>query len=168
MIRRSDPVAPSTGDWRALYIGSLANFPGSFKYKTVQIAPDRLFVLGDGVLAAAFEGTQLAAVRGNLMAGGSAPSFSPTGPSVELNVTGSCILTDNQCILLVPGSGVLARLSTPLVSAANNVLTGGTVSLQIEPPGNKFTVLGNIASGKILVNGGQPLAPPWEPLNVHG
>jgi hypothetical protein len=168
VIRRSDPIAPSTGDWRALYLGPLGSFAGGFKYKVVQTDPGRFFLVGDGVLAAALEGTQLAAIRGNVATGGSAGSFSPDGSFVELNAAGSCIFTDNQCILLVPGNArPLAKLSAPLVAAANNILTGGMPSLQIEPRDNKHTILGNVASGTILVNGA-PLAGPWEPLNVHG
>ena len=38
VIRRSDPLAPGTGDWRALFVGPLANFAAGFKFNVVQIA----------------------------------------------------------------------------------------------------------------------------------
>ena len=44
--------------------------------------------------------------------------------------------------------------------------TGGAPSLQITTPDNRFTVLGNITSNPIKVNG-QNLAAPWTPLNVQ-
>ena len=168
VIRRSDPVAPGISDWRALYLGPLAGFAGGFKHNLVQIAPGQFIFVGDFVVAAVVEGTQLAAVRGNVLAGASSGSFAPTGSFVELTVVGSCVFTDNQAIFVVPGSRPLARLSAPMVAAGNNILTGGTPSLQIQAPtGGKFTVLGNVASGPILVNGAA-LAAPWEPLNMHG
>jgi hypothetical protein len=47
------------------------------------------------------------------------------------------------------------------------MLNGGTPPLQISAPENRFTLLGNITSSTIMVNG-QPLAGVWAPLNVHG
>src|SRR5262249_46105122 len=130
VIRRSDAIGQSASDttlWRALYIGPLAVFAGGFKYHVVSIAAGRFALIGDHVLAAIFEGAQLAAVRGNVMV---AASFSAI---VEVSVTGSCIFTDNQGILLVLGNAraPLAVLSAPMVAASNNILTGGIPSLQI-------------------------------------
>src|SRR5262249_18717896 len=119
-------------------------------------------------------GLQLAALRGNVMEGGSAGPFSPSGSFVEVDVAGSGVFTDNQGTLLSPANTVappLATLTAPMVAAANNILSGGAPSLQIKRPGDtKVTALGtttvNAASTPILVNG-QPLAAPWAPLNVH-
>jgi hypothetical protein len=166
VIRRSDPIAPGTGDWRALFLGPLANFAGGFKFNAVQSAPGQLVVVGDLVLVAVAEGMQLAAVRGNVLEGASAAAFTPTGSFVALTATGSCIFTDNQGLLAAAGR-TLASIGAPVVAAANNILTGGTPPLQISAPENRFTVLGNITSTTIMVNG-QPLAGVWAPLNVHG
>jgi hypothetical protein len=167
VIRRSDPLAPGIGDWRALFLGPLANFAGGFKFNVVQTAPGQLVVVGDLVLVAVAEGMQLGAVRGNVLAGASASAFGPPLPSfVTLTTTGSCIFTDNQALLAASGRA-LASLGAPVVAAANNMLNGGTPPLQISAPENRFTLLGNITSSTIMVNG-QPLAGVWAPLNVHG
>jgi len=168
VIRRSDPLAPGIGDWRALFLGPLANFASGLKFNVVQTAPSQLILVGDLVLVAMAEGMQLAAVRGNVLAGASANVFGPPIPPsfVGLTVTGSCIFTDNQAVLAASGRA-LASLGAPVVAAANNILNGGTPPLQIGAPENRFTVLGNITSTTIMVNG-QPLAGVWAPLNVHG
>jgi hypothetical protein len=166
-IRRSDPLAPGIGDWRALFLGPLANFAGGFKFNVVQTAPGQLVVVGDLVVVAVAEGMQLAAVRGNVLVGASASAFGPPLPSfVSLTATGSCIFTDNEALLAANGRA-LASLGAPVVAATNNILNGGTPELQISAPENRFTLLGNITSSIIMVNG-QPLAGVWAPLNVHG
>jgi len=170
VIRRSDPIAASTGTftlWRAVYVGPLVQIAGGFTHKVVQTAPDQFVVVGDVILAGVITGAQLAAVRGNVMAAGSAGPFAPAGSLVEVDAAGSGVFGDNQCILLSPGSpSPLATLAAPMVAAANNILTGGAPSLQITTPDNRFTVLGNITSNPIKVNG-QNLAAPWTPLNVQ-
>ena len=166
VIRRSDPIAPSPGDftlWRALYIGPLFNVAGDFTHSVVQTAPGQFVLVGDNVLAAVIQGAQLASVRGNVMAGGAAGPFSTDGSFVELDVTGSGIFTDNQCILLVAGNTKLpplAMLTAPIVAASNNILTGGAPSLQMKA--SQYTALGNITSSPI-----PDLAAVWGPLNVH-
>jgi hypothetical protein len=168
VIRRSDPIAQGTSDWRALYVGPLAGFAGGFKHNLVPTAQGQFVVVGDFRLVAVPVGTQLAAVRGNVMTGSSAGSFAPTGSFVELTIAGSCVFTDNQAVFQPTGGRPLATLAAPLIAAGNNILTGGLPSLQIQaPPGARFTVLGNVASGTIVVNGAL-LAAPWEPLNMHG
>jgi hypothetical protein len=170
VIRRSDPIASSTGTftlWRALYIGPLVQFAGGFTHKVVQTAPGQFVVVGDIILAGVITGAQLAAVRGNFMAAGTAGPFAPAGSFVEVDAAGSDVFSDNQCILLSPGNpSPLATLAAPMVAAANNILTGGAPALQITAPDNKFTVLGNITSNPIKVNG-QNLAAPWTQLNVQ-
>ena len=148
--------------WRALYIGPLFNVAGDFTHSVVQTAPGQFVLVGDNVLAAVIQGAQLASVRGNVMAGGAAGPFSTDGSFVELDVTGSGIFTDNQCILLVAGKKLppLAMLTAPIVAASNNILTGGAPSLQMKA--SQYTALGNITSSPI-----PDLAAVWGPLNVH-
>jgi hypothetical protein len=171
VIHRSTPVGPSTGDftlWRAVYIGPLVQFAAAFNHSVVETAPGNFVVAGDNVMAAVILGEQVAAMRGNMMAAGAAGPFAPAGSFVEMTVTGSGIFTDNQCILLVPPDmrpSPLATLSAPIVAAANNVLTGGAPSLQIEVPKNTYTVTGNLTTEPILVNN-QNLPAVWAPLNV--
>jgi hypothetical protein len=124
-------------------------------------------VVGDVILAGVITGAQLVAVRGNFMAAGTAGPFAPAGSFLEVDAAGSGVFSENQCLLVSPGNpSPLATLAAPLVAAANNVLTGGVPSLQIAAPDNKFTVLGNVTSNPIRVNG-QNLAAPWAPLNVQ-
>jgi hypothetical protein len=167
VIRRSDPVVASSGDstlWRAIYVGPLATFANSFNTKFVQLADRSVAVVGFGIFVAPPQGAQLTAIRGNVAAGS---SFSAL---VEASVAGTCIFSDNQGTLVSGVVGAapppLAIISAPILAAANNLLSGGSPSLQIEAPNNQYTVLGNVTSNPILV-GSTPLAGPWAPLNVH-
>jgi hypothetical protein len=56
-----------------------------------------------------------------------------------------------------------------IIAAENRVECGrNVVALDLKPTNEKtFTVLGNIAGGPILINGGA-LGAPWQPLNIIG
>jgi hypothetical protein len=177
VIRRSDPIGLSIATftlWRAVYVGPQIAVAGAATHSVAQTSAGQFVVVAENVFAAINPGLQFAAVRGNVMEGGSAGPFSPAGSFVEVEVTGSGVFTDNQGTLLTaPNTSPppLATVTAPIVAAANNVLSGGVPSLQIKgPPDVKFTALGNVTvnamSDPILVNG-QPLAAPWAPLNVH-
>jgi hypothetical protein len=177
IIRRSDQIGLSVGNftlWRAIYVGPQIAFAGAATHSVAQTSAGQFVVVAENVLAAINPGPQLAAVRGNVMEGGSAGPFSPVGSFVELEVTGSGVFTDNQGTLLTPPNTnppPLATLTAPMIAASNNILSGGAPTLQIKGPADiKVTALGNItvnaASDPILVNG-QPLGAPWAPLNVH-
>jgi hypothetical protein len=177
VIRRSDPIGLSIGNftlWRAVYVGPQIAVAGAATHSVAQTSAGQFVVIAENVLVPINLGPQLAAVRGNVMEGGSAGPFSPVGSFVELEVVGSGVFTDNQGTLLTaPNTSPppLATLTAPMIAAANNILSGGAPSLQIKgPPDVKVTALGNITvnagSDPILVNG-QPLAAPWAPLNVH-
>jgi hypothetical protein len=170
IVRRSDPIALGAATftlWRALYIGPLVQFAAVFTHKFVKTAAGQFFFVGAKILAGVTPGAQLAAVRGNVMEAASAGPFAPAGSLVEVDVTGSAIFSDNQCVLLSAGNpSPLATLTAPMIAAANNILTGGAPTLQIAVPPDKFTALGNVTTTPISVNG-PPVTGVWAPLNVH-
>ena len=100
-----------------------------------------------------------------------------TQPAI-LVLAGSCDFSNNQCLrdtLLGDAAGADVLLSTnrALVVGGNHVIgPKGAASIRLVPPGNSFTVIGNITSGGIQVQAaGLPpaqLGLPWEPLNVYG
>ena len=172
VIRRSDPIALALANfilWRALYIGALTPFANGFTHKMVEVEAGKFLLVGEQSIKAAISGEQVTAVRGNLMETGSAGPFAPAGAMVQVEVNGSAIFSDNQCILLTPGGAnpsPLATLGAPMIAVANNILTGGAPSLQITVPKDKFTILGNVTSNPITVDG-VAVTGPWAPLNVH-
>ena len=172
IIRRSDPIALALANfilWRALYIGVLNPFANGFTHKIVELGTDKFLLVGEHSIKAAITGEQVTAVRGNLMEAGSAGPFAPAGAMVQVDVNGSAIFSDNQCVLLTPGGAnpsALATLAAPMMAAANNILTGGAPPLRITAPNNKFTILGNVTSNPIMVNG-SAITGVSGPLNVN-
>lgn len=114
------------------------------------------------------EGAQeLAGVHGNLLeaAGRLMTAF--------VNTDGSCTFADNRCLALGEGDGpivtIFARKGS-VIASANHVARGNPgVAVTIDPAlgasGPLATVLGNITSGPIFLDG-TPLQPPWVDLNV--
>jgi hypothetical protein len=47
-------------------------------------------------------------------------------------------------------------------------VVGGGISLDIRAAQRRYTVLGNICLGKILVESGNGISSPWAPLNLEG
>jgi len=173
IVRRSDPIALALANfilWRAVYVGPLVPFASGFSHKIVQTDSGKFLLVSENAIMAAITGEQVTAVRGNLMEAASAGPFAPAGALVQVEVSGSAVVTDNQCVLLTPGGtnpSPLATLAAPMIAVANNILSGGAPSLQVTAPANKFTILGNVTSNPILVNG-SAITGVWAPLNVHG
>ena len=65
--------------WRAVYVGPQIAVAGAATHSVAQTSSGQFVVVGDNLLAAINPGPQLAAVRGNVMEGGSAGQFSPVG-----------------------------------------------------------------------------------------
>ena len=123
-------------------------------------------------------------VRGNLV-----ESFGSL-PTAMLLIARSCIFSDNQCFLDNSGLAPLPRLAVSLgvnpkvpagsIIASGNFVqvpvpvtqTGGSVTVMSLNPASvakNLTVLGNITSGLIVVDGtplGALTTLPWAPLNV--
>jgi hypothetical protein len=97
-------------------------------------------------------------------------------PAVQVNVRGSCVFTENQCVReysSLQGASVVT-LAAGAIVAGNNVVKlvvgkeqqGSTAVLVLNARlGTAFTVLGNLVNGGIQVNGAA-LGAPWNSLNI--
>jgi hypothetical protein len=97
-------------------------------------------------------------------------------PAVRVNVRGSCVFTENQCVreYSSPEGASVVTLAAGAIVAGNNVVKlvvgkereGGTLVLILNARlGTAFTVLGNLVNGGIQVNGAA-LGAPWNGLNI--
>jgi hypothetical protein len=92
---------------------------------------------------------------------------------VNVNVPGSCVFTDNHCLGFHGAfdGELLVFIQAGAIIAGNNLLKydprsqQSVMALELQPERGPFTVLGNIATGPILVSG-NPLGAPWNSLNV--
>ena len=80
------------------------------------------------------------------------------------------VFSHNECFREPPsGQPLEVILGATTLIVSNNRVVGGDVSLDIRAtPEDHFTVLGNITSGNIVVNGTLPLPPPWTDFNHVG
>jgi hypothetical protein len=92
-------------------------------------------------------------------------------PSVLVAIGGACILTNNQCFLDSETAVKVVDITSGAAIVSNNYVEGifatDSVAIDVSLPPDGFeayTVVGNIASGFILVNGGV-LSAPWKDLN---
>jgi len=110
-------------------------------------------------------GREIAAARGNLLDGYG------TGSSLVVAVAGAATATDNRATL--SGNGTSVRIEAEAAIIASNYVVGPPETTPIElrlPANGPFTVVGNISSGPIEVNGQELSATvagaPFAPLNV--
>jgi hypothetical protein len=110
-------------------------------------------------------GREIVAVRGNLL-----ETFGRS-PAVRIVVQGACVFGDNRCLQTnAPSSTAglpVGQVAAGAIVASANYLQGPRegVALQLVTANGPFTVIGNISSGPITVNGAA-LPAPWAPLNV--
>jgi hypothetical protein len=89
-------------------------------------------------------------------------------PAVLVETPGSCIFSDNRCYVAGPPEAAVANLTAGALVANANYLEGsekGPALLIHLPSAGAFTVLGNVASGPIML-GTAVLPAPWNQLNV--
>ena len=183
VVRRAQnpPAAPVKSPWWALRIGRA---PGTAPVNSIlmltQSAFFAAFSISDlaavmvqfvvvGTQAFVLPKTQVTtAVRGNLF------DAYGSGPAVEINQDGACTIGENHCFTPLPQDPASAGPATLIATAGAIVCSGNYVvgpragSVVVLNTGKgPFTVLGNITSAPISVNG-PPLLPPWAPLNVIG
>ncbi|MEJ2541433.1 MAG: DUF6519 domain-containing protein [Gemmatimonadota bacterium] len=113
-------------------------------------------------------GQHLVSVRGN--------SFQGFGlvPVVHVLSAGTCTFTDNRCLQHPPAgrTPLIVDIESAAAIVSSNYLERPTVerpraSMDIDVDNGPVTVLGNIATGDIHVNGADlPPSSPWRPLNV--
>jgi hypothetical protein len=110
-------------------------------------------------------GREIVAVRGNLL------EARGRVPAALIASGGACVFSDNRCLLTARGDGpaVVQINASAVIASANYLERGGTAghALRMTVPAGAFTILGNIASGEIVVNGAAlPATSPYRPLNV--
>ena len=171
-VRRNlaTPDNPGKSRWFAVRVGSLA--AGNF----VAVSANLAFI-AIGNLVYAFVGSSLATLpRGKEVVGVEANLLEAYGaaPTVSVIADGAFTFSTNRCLLAAAATAgniaqTVAQARAGAIIANANYLEGppklSSLTLQLVPATGPFTVLGNITSGSIFVNG-TVLAPPWAPLNV--
>ena len=168
-VRRNlaTPDNPGKSKWFAVRIGSLpASGFVAVSGKLAFVVADTLVYafLGD-VLATLPRGKEVVGIQANLL---EAYGVSPT---VSVIANGVFTFSTNRCLLTAVSSRnqTVAQAQAGAIIANANYLEGPAkvtaLLLQLVPENGPFTVLGNISSGEILING-NPLALPRAPLNV--
>jgi hypothetical protein len=165
-VRRSDQLegAPTSGEWFGILIAGAQDAKleerGSF---TVLGKTSGYTFLGETGRAIRFaRAHDTVGVRGNVV-----EAYGQV-PAVMILTDAACIFGDNRCLATVREGVPAARIAAGAVVAGNNYLRGPLKGTALElqlVAGGPFTVVGNIASGPIEVNGAG-LAAPWQPLNV--
>jgi hypothetical protein len=128
------------------------------------VAEEGLFLFGltHGKIVRLPRGKGSAGVHGNVV-----EAYGRT-PAVLVETPGSCIFSDNRCYLTGPPAAAVANLTAGALVANANYLEGAekgpALVIQL-PSAGGFTVLGNVASGPIML-GTAALPAPWNQLNV--
>ncbi len=106
-----------------------------------------------------------AGVRGNVADGSGRENA-----AILVSVRGGCVIAENRVTLdsvAEDATGIRVTAGSAAVSA-NHVLgdrARRSIDLQLAPHGSPYTMLGNVTSGPILVDGAA-LPAPWKALNV--
>ncbi len=103
-------------------------------------------------------------VRGNV-----ADAFGRS-PAITVFTAGAMVIGENRVTLDAPGDSVsaVALLGSSAVVSANHVSQPRgqrSIQLALNPQGAPFTMLGNVTSGPIVVDGAG-LGAPWDALNA--
>jgi hypothetical protein len=89
-------------------------------------------------------------------------------PAITLVTTAACVLGENRVTLATNNkvnAAIRAIVGTAAVSANHVRASRGLPAIDLRPVAGAFTVLGNVTTGPIDVNGA-PLAGPWDVLNA--
>ncbi len=190
-VRRnsSAPAGAGTGYWIALTVIPLS-LPTAPNDEVVQIQVPELpgralrldagaMLMGESVaIEAAVNPTPSLSVTGNLL-----EAYGSNASSALLWITATCQFADNRCLLAgrrqtgvvsivsnlpAPSNASPIDQSALAVAVDGNVIVGpeGVPGIQLGLAKSfRYTVLGNVSSGPIKVNGA-PLGPPWAALNA--
>ena len=128
------------------------------------VAEEGLFLFGKthGKIIRLPRGKGTAGIHGNVV-----EAYGRT-PAVFVETAGSCIFSDNRCFVTGPPEAAVANVTAGALVANANYLEGsqkGPALLIHLPSAGAFTVLGNVASGPIML-GAAALPAPWNQLNV--
>lgn len=157
------PLAQRTGRFTALWIdeegaGAAAGVLRATAGSTTLVFGNRRVYTRSRFTAAAGALPSNAGVRGN--------SFGARGllPAVRVVLDGDCHFSDNRCEWRGGGPVAVQLVAGSTVLSGNRV-RGGETSIQVRGNTKAVTVLGNITTGPIDIDG--PLGA-WAPLNVLG
>jgi Family of unknown function (DUF6519)/Right handed beta helix region len=163
-VRRnqSPPGAPDRSQWVAVLVRS----PGHDK--PAGGVPPHFIALAENVFGI-FEKKIFASTRGREMVTVHSNFCDAYGEAraVFVGATGALSFNDNRCLFNTLRAPV-AEAEVGAAIASSNYLLGPrdlTALVMRLPDAAPFTVLGNITTGPIEVNG-NPLTPPWVPLNI--
>jgi hypothetical protein len=166
IVRRNEtpPDKLSTSRWFAVRISTLPDH--GFAAVGAKLAffaeGEMIYVFAGDKLAALPRGREVVSLQGNLLEGYGA------APAIFVDASGALTLSTNRCVVNAARESV-ADAQAGAIIANSNYLEGSpgvpAMRLQLLPENGPFTVVGNIASGEILINGA-PLPVPWAPLNV--
>ena len=172
-VRRTPLDAPDKGEFYGLRIGRHGEgaIVAEVDDHIVFIADQEriTYVVDGGISPSLSPGNQSMTVRGNtLQVQGEYPAVDIVGQ--ETPWRGECLFSDNRCRLDASERLLVVRVAAGTIIFSNNYVQGSgerSVAVELLVGGTKgpFTVLGNIANGRIQVNG-VPLQPPWQELNV--
>ncbi|HUI06052.1 MAG TPA: DUF6519 domain-containing protein [Verrucomicrobiae bacterium] len=171
-IRRqvSPPRNLDSSHWTAVRIGALPRTGSTALTNRMfyMAAGDTAYAVIDGRVFKLPRGKEIVGVHCNLL------EAYGNGPVVTVIASGALTFSHNRCLLAVPAQGDGAHtLSVAAlvgaVVASGNYLEGPAnspaLTLRLNPGTGPFTVLGNITSGPISVNG-EALPAAWAALNV--
>ncbi|WP_444997863.1 DUF6519 domain-containing protein [Aliikangiella sp. IMCC44359] len=162
----SDNLAAASSARGETHLYSHVTHARSSRYKNspvVSVRNTAYAVLADRfvLLGATAVKRQNVNIKGNYL--DSTSSIGGTG-AVSVSVPQYCGFIDNE--LRSTTEGLLAAIYGDHVIANNNRMTTNDDKDILDIRARQFVVLGNMSSGRIMVNG-KPLDMPWQPLNVH-
>jgi hypothetical protein len=149
------------GNWRALQIGAPPTDPkligkamvARTRNATVVMYEDSATVIRDN-------GAGEASVRGNELR-----SQATRISTVTVQAVGFCTLAENMCLSeQIQTNDPIVAVGVPAIVTGNRVRGLAKQPVLVVTP-KHATVIGNVTSGEILL-GGQPLPPPFAPLNA--
>jgi hypothetical protein len=162
VIRFSREVdGPAEGRWSALMVASSDSGLGrTADGRTVVPLGRRDLVMTDGAAYLASERGDHATVTSNTATGGGAQ------PTYLVAIGGDAIVEANQCSQTKSDDSVAMLLRAGAVVAGQNRVRGGESMIVIETSEERFSAVGNLASGGTHFGGpGAGLPSPWDALN---
>ena len=87
-------------------------------------------------------------------------------PAVQVLASGDCQFTNNRCELRGKGAKFAVDLASSATIVSSNRVRGAETSIKIGGNTKNATVLGNITTGSIDLDG--TLGAPWAPFNLRG
>jgi hypothetical protein len=166
-VRRSAAATQviDAAEWYAVLISGAQAVPPRLRAITTFFAArtNTAFLFSPGRLVARALGRESVTLRNN--------RFDAYGvaEAVLVAVSGACAISDNRCLLRGREQPAIQSAAASAIVSSNQVQgTQGrtTVALKL-PDRGPFTVLGNITTNGIEINGAA-LPAPWAPLNVQG